>query len=45
MALILMAVLVLPGLLLGLFVNPWFFTLILAMIIVPLFFIGRGRQT
>ena len=43
-ALVLLVVLLLPGLLLGLYVAPWFFLLMALAAVVPLYFIARPRE-
>jgi hypothetical protein len=43
-AIILLAVLLLPGLILGLAVAPWFFLLMLLAAVVPLYLIARGSR-
>jgi hypothetical protein len=45
LALVLLAALILPGLLLGLMVAPWFFLLMLLAAVVPLFFLIRSAPT
>jgi hypothetical protein len=44
LAIVLLAALILPGLILGLAVAPWFFFLMLLAGVVPLFFIARGSD-
>ena len=43
-AIVLLVVLLLPGLILGLAVAPWFFLLMALAAIVPLYFIARGSR-
>ena len=44
MAIILLAALLLPGLVLGFAVAPWFFLLLVLAGVVPLFFIARSPR-
>lgn len=43
-AVILLAVFVGPALILGFFVAPWFFLLMLGVVLIPLLFINRGLE-
>ena len=44
-AIVLLVVLVAPAVVLGLYVAPWFFLIMLGLIVIPLLFIDRGVKT
>ena len=44
LAAILLVVLVGPALILGLFVAPWFFLILVGLILIPLLFVNRGTE-
>lgn len=43
-AAVLLAVFTLPGIVLGLVIDPWFFLIMLGLMVIPLLFVDRGLE-
>lgn len=44
LAIILLVALVVPAIVLGLLVAPWFFLIMIGLVVIPLLFINRGVE-